>query len=320
MNENLISEIHQKIHSAERILIVSHQRPDGDAIGSTLGLGLALQEIEKKADMVIVDGAPTTFKFLSGIDQIKKKAEGQYDLIISLDCADQERIGGALDGYSQVDVNIDHHISNTNFANLNLVEVDSVATAEILAENLPGLGLGLTLPVAEAFLSGLLADSQGFSTLNMNSRALRVAADLVDTGADLPKLYARVLVDRSIEAVRYWGAGLSHLNFKNRIVWTSLSLKDRKIADYTGRDDADLITLLSTLSGFDGAVIFIEQDSDKVKVSWRSQKGFDVSQIAAQFGGGGHAAASGAMVSGTLEEVEAHVIETTSNAFLKVSL
>lgn len=320
MNENLIAQTHQKFRNAEHILIVSHVRPDGDAVGSMLGLGLALQEIDKDVHMVLADGVPTQFNFLSGVNQIRRKAEGQLDLIVAVDCADMERIGSALAGDSVVDINIDHHISNTQFAELNLVDVEAVATGAILAENLPALGLSFTLPVVEALLTGLLTDSQGFRTLNMNSNTLRVAADLIDKGADLPELYTRALVNRSFEAVRYWGAGLSHVNFENRIIWTSLSLKDRKAAGYSGRDDADLINLLSTIDGIDAAVIFIEQDLEKVKVSWRSRAGLDVSQIAAQFGGGGHTAASGAMVSGTLEEVEARVIETTYNAFMKVSL
>jgi phosphoesterase RecJ-like protein len=128
------------------------------------------------------------------------------------------------------------------------------------------------------------------------------------------------LVNRSIEAVRYWGAGLSQLNLENRIIWTTLSLKDRKAADYSGRDDADLINLLSTINGIDVALIFVEQDKEKVKVSWRSRPSLDVSKIAAQFGGGGHAAASGAIILGTLKDVEARVIETTMSVIMKVSL
>ena len=315
MNEKLIAAAAEKIRESTSILIVSHLRPDGDAVGSLIGLGLALQEIGKDVQLVLADGLPSNFKFLSGAKLVKRKAKGQFDLTIALDSADQDRVGGAIEKNAKVDINIDHHPTNPNFAEINLIDAKAVATAAILAEHLPTLGLVYTQQIAEALLTGILADSQGFRTRSSNSVALRIAADLVDLGANLPDLYAKTLLQRSYEATHYWGAGLSNMQYENGIVWTTLSMAERQAVGYNGRDDADLISVLASIDDISAAIIFIEQNPKQVKVSWRSQSDLDVARIAAQFGGGGHFAAAGAMLDGTLEEVKNRVLEATMNAF-----
>jgi phosphoesterase RecJ-like protein len=165
--------------------------------------------------------------------------------------------------------------------------------------------------VARALLTGLITDSLGFRTSNMTSKALRTAADLVDVGVNLPELYQQALIGRSFEALKYWGTGLSNLERENGLVWASLTLQDRKEVNYPGRDDADLINMLSSVNDAQVAMIFVEQTGGRVKVSWRSQPGVNVSQLALQFGGGGHPSASGADIPGELEEVKQKVLQVT---------
>jgi phosphoesterase RecJ-like protein len=320
MNKGVLEQISQELSRADHILLVSHVRPDGDAVSSILALGFALQEIGKNVQMVLADGVPTALRFLAGWEQVLKTAHGPFDLVVALDSADQERIGAVIDEETSIDINIDHHATNTNFGRLNLVIPDSVATCAILADIFSELELPITQPIAEILLTGILTDSQGFRTLNTNADALRISAGLVELGANISKLYDQALVHRSLEATRYWGAGLSRLQSENGIVWVSLSIEDRKAVGYRGRDDADLINVLSAIDGNRIAVIFIEQDAKTVKVSWRGQAGEDVSRIAVKFGGGGHTAAAGAMVEGSLEEVENKVIKATTNAFEKVEM
>ncbi|HEX7973100.1 MAG TPA: DHHA1 domain-containing protein, partial [Anaerolineales bacterium] len=169
----------------------------------------------------------------------------------------------------------------------------------------------VTQPVAAALLTGLITDTLGFRTSNMNPRALRLAADLMEQGVDLPELYRQALFQRSFEATRYWGYGLRQLQREGRLAWTSLTQADRQAVGYPGRDDADLINILSSIEDVDVVVIFVEQPNQHVKVSWRAQPGFDVSQVALSFGGGGHPAASGADVSGSIEEVRPRVLDST---------
>jgi phosphoesterase RecJ-like protein len=145
----------------------------------------------------------------------------------------------------------------------------------------------------------------------MSPNTLRVAADLFEVGANLPELYDKALLSRSFKAARYWGSGLSSLKLEDRLLWTQLTLEDRLAASYPGRDDADLINVLQTVEDADVFVIFIEQSPDSVKVSWRARPGFDVSQVALQFGGGGHKPAAGAEIQGSIDEVVAEVLTAT---------
>jgi len=311
MIDPISQAVGEAFHDAQRILVASHIRPDGDAIGSLLGIGLALQLAGKEVEMVSSDGVPGSFRHLPGSGQIKQKVSGAFDLTVVVDCSELSRVGEALQGEFKADINIDHHITNLGFARINLVETEAVATAEILANHIPAWGLPLNKDVASVLLTGLITDSLGFRTSNMTSKVLRTAADLVDVGVNLPELYQLALIGRSYEALKYWGTGLSNLERENGLVWASLTIKDRKEVNYPGRDDADLINMLSSVNDAQVAMIFVEQTDGRVKVSWRSQPGIDVSQLALSFGGGGHPSASGAEVTGDLEEVRLMVIERT---------
>jgi len=312
MTEDIIAAIKTRLGEAQKILITSHVRPDGDAIGSLLGLGLALQSAGKTVQMVLVDGMPDNFKYLEGSDQVRKEADGDFDTLVTVDCADFKRLGKPFQSFRKPDINIDHHITNERFAKLNLIEGKNVATAAILTCYLPVWGYEITQPVAAALLTGIITDTIGFRTSNMTADALRQAATLMDTGVDMPEVYMRGLIRRPLSAARYWGAGLSKLSSSDGIVWSTLSLEDRKAADYSGNDDADLINTISAIDGYKVGMIFIEQNDNHVKVSWRAlEKGVDVSPVATHFGGGGHAAAAGADIPGKLNDIQPLVLSKT---------
>ncbi|RLD02415.1 MAG: hypothetical protein DRI46_00265 [Chloroflexi bacterium] len=317
MNNEDIQAFGELISRAERVLVISHIRPDGDAVGSLLGLGLMLEELGKEVNLVLEDGVPTVFHHLTGTDKVFREAAGVYDLIIVVDSSDIERIGSVLDEYGEPDVNIDHHPTNTHFARLNLVRDNAVAAVEIIYDLALSLSLPINLPIAEALLTGLLTDSLGFRTSSSSARTLRIAAELMDRGADLQVLYRKAMLEKSLEAVRYWGQGLSRIQLEDRLIWTSLTLEDRKIADYPGRDDADLVNILSRIKDTDVCVVFVEQTNGTVKVSWRAQPGFDVAGIATQFGGGGHKPAAGADIRGDLKRVQEEVLKATKKSLGK---
>lgn len=311
-SNNPAALINEQFHKAGRILVLSHIRPDGDAVGSVLGLGLTLQERGKQVQMVIADGVPSSLKHLPGSDQIRTTPEGDFDLIVGLDCSDLDRLGNALNDLRPPDVNIDHHATNQEFASTNLIDVAAASTTEIVYSHLEEWGLPLTVAAADALLTGLITDTIGFRTSNISPKALRMAADLLEFGSDLSKLYQISLVNRSYEAMRFWGAGLSLLERDGPIIWTTLTMSDRKSAGYSGRDDADLINLLSAITGVEICMVFVEQPNGKVKVSWRSIPGIDVSQVAMSFGGGGHPVAAGAEISGDIESVRFQVLQETN--------
>ena len=312
MSEDISGAIRERLQQAKSVVIASHIRPDGDAIGSLLGLGLALIDAGKSVQMVLADGITSSFKHLEGSELVVREPKGEYDTFITVDCADFKRAGKIFESFAPPDINIDHHKTNEKFGIINLIEEEEVATAAILTNHLPEWGFTITKPIAAALLTGIVTDTLGFRTSNTNPQALRLCAQLMETGADLPDLYMRSLVRKSFPAARYWGNGLSSLEQKDGLVWATLTLEDRKRAGYGGNDDADLINLVSAIDGNKVGLIFVEQSDNHVKISWRAlEPGVDVSKVAQHFNGGGHAAAAGADIPGALNEVKSKVLKST---------
>lgn len=311
MNNQLLGELAVAFNSARRILVISHIRPDGDAVGSIIGLGLALQAAGKECQFVLSDGVPRVFRFLEDARQVVKSPTGNFDLVCVLDTSDLERIGTIAAEYGHPDINIDHHITNLRYARINLIDDTAVSTTEILARLIPEILTPITPDIASALMVGLVTDTLGFRTPNMTTQAMQTASDLMYAGADLYTIYQRTLIDRTFSSVKLWGYGLENLKRNGRIIWTSLSMIDRERAGYTGRDDADLINILSSIKEADITLLFNEQPGGTIKVSWRSIPDYDVSKIALMFGGGGHPAAAGADIPGTLESVQKNVLQQT---------
>lgn len=312
MNEVTTGVIQERLDKSTKVMVASHVRPDGDAIGSLLGLGLALRDAGKSVQMILADGVSSSFRHLEGSELIVKEPTGEYDTFITVDCADFRRAGKIFESFGGPDINIDHHKTNEQFGKFNLVEPDEVATSAILTNHLPEWGYKITKPIAAALLTGIVTDTLGFRTSNTNPSALRLCATLMETGVDMPDLYMKALVKKSFPAARYWGAGLSSLQQKNGIVWATLTMEDRKRSGYGGNDDADLINIISSINGNKVGMIFVEQNDRHVKISWRAlEPGIDVSKVAKHFKGGGHAAAAGADIPGALTEVLPLVLKTT---------
>lgn len=316
-HQDNLSSIRGALARVRSIAVLSHQRPDGDAVGSVLGFGLALEGAGKTVQMVLADGVPGSSKHIVGVDRIQTDLNQPVDYYIVVDSSDLERVGPVFPTGIVPDLNVDHHATNLDFARINLVDETAVSTTAILTHLLPELGLEISPVIASTLLHGLITDTLGFRTPNMQARALRTAADLVESGADLPELYYQALTRRSFEAARLWGVGLSNLKRKNGLLWTRISLEERRKAGYGGLDDAELVNMLPTIDGVNVALIFLEQPDGHVKISWRSKQGYDISDLAYQFGGGGHRNAAGAMVEGTLDEIEERVL-TATRAHLEV--
>jgi phosphoesterase RecJ-like protein len=312
MDKETTGAIQERLARANNVIVASHVRPDGDAVGSLLGLGLALMDAGKTVQMVLTDGVPASFRHLEGSELVRKTPSTEYDTFITVDCADFKRVGKAFEGFGQPDINIDHHITNEKYGKLNLIEAEEVATAAILTNHLKEWGFPLTKRIAAALLTGIITDTLGFRTANTTPEALRQCAMLMETGVNMPDLYMRALVKKSFSAAKYWGAGLTSLEHKNGLVWATLTVEDRKRAGYGGNDDADLINLISAIDGNKVGMVFVEQNDNHVKISWRAlEAGIDVSQVAKHFNGGGHAAAAGADIPGKLEEIQPLVLKTT---------
>jgi bifunctional oligoribonuclease and PAP phosphatase NrnA len=307
-----LSEVRPAVAMAAHPVVVSHIRPDGDAVGSLLAVSESLRAAGKEVTAVLNGGVPGSLKFLAGAGQVQNALPAACDLLICVDCSDLDRTGFAPTKLPRpVDVNIDHHPTNTQFGRFNLVAPEAAATTQILHTWLPEIGLPLTPAVIAALMTGLVTDTIGFRTSSVTPACLRTAASLLEAGAPLAEIYEHALTSTSFAAARYWGAGLSRLAREDGLVWASLTLDDRRQVGYSGSDDADLVNVLTTIEDAQVVVVFVEQSANQVKISWRSRPGIDVSQLATQFGGGGHALAAGAQLGCNLEQAQAQVLEAT---------
>lgn len=307
----------RRIECASRVLLLTHIAPDGDAVGSLLGTGLALRAAGKEVSFACADPIPDTFRFLPACGEITNSPRGQFDLTMALDAADLGRLGKLGENLARpIDIAVDHHATNPGYADLNLIDVAAAATAELVTELLEPLGLPLTRPAAECLLAGIITDTLGFRTSTTTARTLALAQKLVQAGASLPDVYDLSFYKRSFAAVRLWGFGLARVKLENRIVWTTITLSDKEQAHYHGQGDADLVNMLTSVREADIAVILTEREDSRVKVSWRAVPGLNVATVAAAFGGGGHVAAAGAEIPGPLDEAEKRVLVAT-RALLK---
>jgi phosphoesterase RecJ-like protein len=302
--------IGQLLKKAGSILLVSHIRPDGDAIGSLVGMGTALREAGKQTQMVMKDSIPPRYKFLQGSELIVHAPADSYEISIALDCGDIARLGDFF-LERKPDINIDHHITNENFARFNLTIPDAVSTSAILAEYLPHWGFPLSPISASALTMGILTDTNGFRIPSVTPHVLRLAADLMEEGAQLPEIYHKALVSQSLQTSKLWGLALAKLQEDNGLLWTSISLKDRENVGYAGRDDAEITNFLTSVESSKIAVLFNEQSNDKVKISWRSRNHLDVAKLAQHYGGGGHPNAAGAEIALPLDIAEQEILKTT---------
>lgn len=311
-----IELIKQRIEQAGKIALFCHIRPDGDALGSLIGFGWALEKAGKTVQFVCPDDLPpdgwlNPEFYDRTVDFVREP--GTYDLSILLDISDIARAGDYFTrpGSPKPGVCIDHHISNTGLAEINWIDADAPATSYLVADLIPKLGLSLDSNIAGMLLSGILMDTIGFSTTNTNPEVLEMSAHLMRSGADLYRITQLVLKAHSFEVSKYWACGLSKLERDGQLIWTWLTDTDREKSGYPYKDDAHLIDHLIVTDSALAAIVFIPLDIETVKVSWRSKPGLDVSAVAQVFGGGGHVAAAGAEVRGTLSLVMERVLKET---------
>jgi len=293
------------------ILLITHVAPDGDAIGSLLGLGLMLKAQGKRVTLACEDKVPANFDWLQGSGEVVRKANDFYDLVVSLDCSDERRMGKVYrDEFIALPLlNIDHHVTNTLFGNVNWIDPASVATAQMVCALAETLGWELTQPVAFCLLTGLVTDTRSFRTSNVDNTAMQVALRLMEAGASLSEIAERVLDRRPLSAVRLWGQAIEDLVLEDGILWTTVT---RSMVRHWNLDENDSSGLANFLSGVSEAkviVIFTERNDRIVDVGMRSVPGYNVAEPALRLGGGGHAQAAGCTLTGDLVEVQAQVLD-----------
>ncbi|MGC4017663.1 MAG: bifunctional oligoribonuclease/PAP phosphatase NrnA [Luteolibacter sp.] len=323
MSENAtFQEIGDILRRHESFVILSHVRPDGDAIGSQIALGFALEAAGKRVRLINEDGLPDNLTFLPGSHRIEVPPADPVDaeVAIALDTATKPRLGdAALHAASAADIwiNIDHHISNPRYGDINLIDATSPATGQILYNLITELDLPLPDESRDAIYVAVSTDTGSFQYPNTTARTYEMAADLIRRGLDVGKINELTYDSHPFRRVELMRALLNTLQLSdNGIVahWDLLDDTRRKLALFP-EDSEGLIDIIRAIRGVQVAVFFEELPDGKIRVSMRSKdRAIDVCKIALEFGGGGHALAAGIRMAGPLEEAKQKVLAAIHRA------
>ena len=305
MNNKILEELKK----ANNIAILTHESPDGDAVGSVLAMYLALEQLGIKADPIITT-YPKMFKELDRITDIKQLPEKHYDLIVVLDCANRKRISHeALLDTATITINIDHHATNTEFATYNIVERGGPACCLTIVDIFKEWNVSIGKTIGQALATGIITDTGGFRFNNI-SKTYRFIADMLDIGVDITNLYYKILTVNTKEQFELKKIAQERLEFyhNNQIAFTYINEEDdKKLGTATG-DHEGIVDIGKNIEGVEVSIFYRFQD-DRYRVSLRSNEYVDVSEIATIFGGGGHTKASGFTTTLSLEESKKQVIE-----------
>jgi phosphoesterase RecJ-like protein len=239
-------------------------------------------------------------------------------VLISLDCSALDRMGKAYDADWLAGipiVNIDHHPTNTHFGEVNWVEPSAAATAQMLIHLIEALLIPLDAEIATCLLNGILTDTRGFRTSSTTPEVMETAIELMKAGASLSELTDQIFNHRPIGTIRMWSMVLQGIHLEGRILWGEITQEMRQRIGY-GRDgDGGLVNFLSSANEADIAVVFDELQDGRVNVSMRAVPGYDVSQVALELGGGGHAQAAGCILAGPLEVARSNALSRLHQAW-----
>ena len=309
-------EIGRVLREQNRFAILSHVRPDGDALGCQIALALSLQQLGKEVRVWNEDGMLEKYSFLPRAELLTKPpaAPEDVDVAVALDTAIQNRLGTAFAAVrsAKMWINIDHHLSNPGYGDLVYVDPTAPATGQIIFDLIKSQGFPFNREIAENLFAAISTDTGSFHYPKTSARTFEIAAQLVCTGIDVGRLNQQLYENyprRRIELLREL---LRTMRFESdgRVASFSLSLKTAAALHILPEDNEGLIDHLRAIRGVIVAVFFEELSDGKVRVSMRSKTdAIDVCAICQKFGGGGHTLAAGARVRGTLAEVEQKVLE-----------
>ncbi|MCL4238044.1 MAG: bifunctional oligoribonuclease/PAP phosphatase NrnA [Anaerolineae bacterium] len=304
--------------SARRVLVLTHVNPDGDAIGSLLGLASALRNLDKDVQTAVDEGVPPDLAFLPGSASVQATLSSvQTDLVIAVDCGDEARMGDVGRAARQSGaplINLDHHRTNTLFGDANLVDPATVAAAEGVLGWLDRLGAPIGRDTAFCLLTGLVTDTLCFRTDNVSSETLGKAQRLMAGGAPLTEIVQRTVNRTTYAGLRLWGLALPAAHLEDGVIWTAISREMFAQASYDGHDDAELVSKLVQAEEASIAVVFREKPDGAIEIGMRAVPGFDTSEVAVALGGGGHRLASGATVREPLATLVPRVVAMLQDA------
>ncbi len=305
----LLEQIGQYIHRARRVAIVTHERPDADALGSSLGLAHALRRLGKEAAVFLFDPIPFGLDFLPGLDLVVADLPGpETDLVIAVDAGEPAQIGSRLyDAILRLGVPlvvVDHHESNTGYGSISAVFPQMASTAEVVLMLIRTLGVPIDRDIATCLLAGVVFDTRAFATPDTGPETLRAAALLMESGGSLYEVMTAYRGQHPLKALRLWGEALTRMETRDGVAWTFISREMYKTTGTTMEDTEGLANFILDAADVRISLVFRERpEGGMVRVSARSRPGVNLVPLARSFPtGGGHKMAVGFEVDPPLEE------------------
>ena len=307
-----LDDIKVQIESAKSIVVLTHENPDGDAMGCALAMYNALKQMNKEADVIIPEFS-RCFNFLPSVDEIKRESDKEYDLAIAVDCSDTKRLNGFVNyfDYAKVKVQIDHHGVNTMFADYNYVDPVAPACAQILVKVLPYCNIEITKDIGTFLLTGIITDTGGFKYSGVTAETFEFAAWLLQKGVNVSNVYRNVLQTVTKGSFELNRIARNRVEFfeNGKVAFTYITKQDEKSVDAETGDYEGIVDIGRDVEGVEISIFLRELEKGGYKVSMRSNDYVNVSDICLMFGGGGHVKAAGCTItSGTLEQVRDKVL------------
>ncbi len=313
----MYEQLYSRIQQCSTIAVTSHFRPDGDAIGSTLALGLALQSMGKKVYMWNEDGVPARYAFLEGAELIQPLPEtvpADVEMLICVDTGDWKRLGDRtqqlLVDFPLI-VNVDHHGTNTRYGHLQVIEPETAACAFVLFNMLKSWGVKMTRPVADALYVGISTDTGSFQYGSTTPEVMHAAGELLAAGVDVAGVNRRLYQEVPYSSLLMQREVLNHMVVEagGRLAHYSMPAGRKAELQVSLEDTKDLVDVVRVLQGVKVAIIFEDLEDGRIRVSLRSKDAsISVAAIASLFGGGGHAMASGIRMRGELADCREKVL------------
>jgi len=318
-----MDRIIQKLTRSNHVLIASHANPDGDAIGSMIALGLALRRLNREVTLYNESPIPAVYRFLASVDRVQHHIDdiGIYEAAIILDCGDFSRIGNVSSQVSRIPViiNIDHHITNTQFGDLRFIDTQACATAEIIYYLIKQMEISIDRSIATALYTGILTDTGSFRFSNTNKSAFTICMEMVEAGVNPFEIAQRVYGTYSLGRIKLLNLALDTIEIsKNGKL--SLMAVTREMMHESGTKPEDVDGLINYARGIEDikvAALMHELENGARKpnqakqfhVSLRSDGDVDVAEIASAFGGGGHVSAAGFSIESSLSDLKSKLVK-----------
>jgi phosphoesterase RecJ-like protein len=307
--EDGIEAVLRVLREGERFLVCSHSRPDGDAVGSVLAMGMLLEQMGKRADLVTADRIPAVYRNLPGADHLRTamRVHGPYDAAILLECDSYERTRlRGLEAFSIV--NIDHHASGRPWGQVNWIDRSAASVGQLVDRLVKAAGAVVTPDMATCLYTTLLTDTGGFLFGMLEGSTFQLAHELIQQGANAGRIAQDVYFNTPLPKLLLLGTALTSLRREGQLSWVWITRDDMTRAGADDEDCEGIVNYALSVSGVEAAVFLRELPEGRIRLSLRSKGHVNVAAIAEQMGGGGHENAAGCTLDGPLDRASDEIL------------